>query len=438
MTVTRWDGVDYDLVTQLRNEVGAALREERQRRGESGASLSGEEEREYGWALVRRTLDRHRTNRLGRADGLGDPETDAPVAAAVHAELFGAGRLQPLLDDPEVVNVDVSGADHVRITLTDGRVVDGPPVARSDDDLIDLVRRLATYGGLSSRAFDHAHPWVEMRLPGGSRLCALMAVCERPAVSIRCFRSERVDLDELHARGGFNEQVGTFLEACVRARMNLMVSGETFAGKTTLLRALGNAIPANERLVTVEHFRELGFGLFPELHHDVVELEERPPNAEGAGAKSMADLVEHARRLNPDRLIVGEVIGGEVIAMLDAMTQGEDGSLSTIHSRSSSMVFQRIATYALRAGMPVEASMHLTGGGLDFVVHLAKRTLPDGKVRRYVASVREVVGCDGTQVISSEVFAETPGWTQVAAAPISLARSLRLAEIGYDQSRWAR
>jgi pilus assembly protein CpaF len=223
----------------------------------------------------------------------------------------------------------------------------------------------------------------------------------------------------------------------VRGRFNLMVSGSTFAGKTTLLRALGNTIPYEERLVTAEHFLELGFHQLPDLHRDVVAMEERLANAEGVGAVTLLDLVEWSRRMNPDRLIVGEVIGGEILAMLDAMTQGEDGSLSTIHARDSRMVFQRIATYALEsaAHMPVEATGMLTAGALDFVIHLTKVEDPGtGRVHRYVSSIREVLGWDGTQVISSEVFTAPPGSaTAVPAAPVTERRSAVLALHGYDQ-----
>ena len=150
--------------------------------------------------------------------------------------------------------------------------------------------------------------------------------------------------------------------------------------------------------------------------------------------------MEHSRRLNPDRLIVGEVIGGEIVAMLDAMTQGEDGSLSTIHARDSRSVFGRIATYALtgRHRLPIEASGMLTASALDYVVHLTKTRLDDGRMFRYVSSVREVLGYDGTQVISSEVFATPPGALRaMPAAPISDDRTARLVTAGYDPGRWA-
>jgi Flp pilus assembly CpaF family ATPase len=169
-------------------------------------------------------------------------------------------------------------------------------------------------------------------------------------------------------------------------------------------------------------------------------MEERLPNAEGAGALTLLDLVERSRRMNPDRLIVGEVRGGgEIVAMLDAMTQGEDGSLSTIHSRDSRTVFHRIASYALtgRHRLPVEASGMLTASALDFVVHLTKRRDASGRVWRFVSSVREVLGFDGTQVISSEIFATRPAETTArAAAPLSEPRAERLAAAGYQPRAW--
>ena len=266
-----------------------------------------------------------------------------------------------------------------------------------------------------------------------------MSVVDRPVVSIRLYRHQRVLLEDLRELGAFTDQVLAFLTAAVRARVNLMVSGETFAGKTTVVRALGNAVPYEERLVTAEHFLELGFQHLPDLHRDVVAMEERLPNAEGVGAMTLLELVERSRRMNPDRIIVGEVIGGEIVAMLDAMTQGEDGSLSTIHARDSRLVFQRIATYALTsaARLPVEAAGMLTAGALDFVVHLSKARLADGSVHRYVSSIREVVGWDGIQVLSSEVFAARPAsLTALPSAPVSEARAARLAAAGYDARAW--
>ena len=431
--------MDYALVQRLRGQVADMLRAERRGRAERGeALLSSDEERELGRSLILEALtDYRRAQLLGSDASLPPAEEDRSLAEAVHAAMFGLGRLQPLIEDPTLNNIEINGCDRVRLYRTDGRREQGPAVADSDAELIEWVRTAATYAGLSSRPFDSVHPKLEVRLPDGSRLCAVMSVVERPSVSIRLYRHQRVTLDDLRELDAFSDEVHAFLDAAVKGRFNLMVSGATFAGKTTLLRALGNTIPFEERLVTAEHFLELGFHHLPDLHGDVVAMEERLPNAEGVGAVTLLDLVEWSRRMNPDRLIVGEVIGGEIIAMLDAMTQGEDGSLSTIHARDSRMVFQRIATYALEsaARMPVEATGMLTAAALDFVIHVTKLEDTDARrAHRYVASVREVVGWDGHQVVSSEVFAAPPGGTvAVGIAPISERRAAVLAQHGYDQ-----
>jgi Flp pilus assembly CpaF family ATPase len=435
---------DHRLVQQLRATVAAELRTARRDRAQDGLpELTGEDERQLGRSLILRALEaRRRSQILGHdADGLPttSDEQDSAVAMAVEAALFGLGRLEPLMTDPSCVHIEINGHDRVWLYRDDGRVEPGPSVADSDGELIEWVRTAATYSGLSSRPFDQANPWLELRLPDGSRLCALMGVVHRPVVSVRLFRSQRVTLDDLATRGSFDPQLHAFLVAAVLARANIVVSGETFSGKTTLLRALGNAIPSHERLVTCEHFLELGFDQHPELHRDVVAMEERLPNAEGVGAITLHELVEHSRRLNPDRLIVGEVIGGEIVAMLDAMTQGEDGSLCTIHARDSRGVFDRIATYALtsRHRLPVQTTGMLLAGALDFVVHMSKTRLDDGRVFRHVSSVREVLGFDGQQVVSNEVFTTDPSALQARPhAPLSPARAERLKAAGYDERAW--
>lgn len=433
---------DYALVQQLRATVATGLRDARRARAEAGRpDLDTDDERQLARSLISRAVAEHRRAQLlvGHA-AVSSGEDDALLTGAIEAALFGLGRLEPILTDPTCVHVEINGCDRVWLYREDGRIDPGPPVADSDAELIEWVRTAATYSGLASRPFDTANPWLELRLPDGSRLCALMSVVERPVVSIRLFRSQRVTLDDLAARGSFDPRLHAFLRAAVRARLNIVVSGETFSGKTTLLRALGNAIGYEERIVTCEHFLELGFDRHPELHRDVVAMEERLPNAEGIGAITLHELVEHSRRLNPDRLIVGEVIGGEIIAMLDAMTQGEDGSLSTIHARDSRGVFDRISTYALTSPhrMPVEASGMLLSGALDLVVHMSKARLDDGRMFRHVSSVREVLGFDGRQVLSSEVYATAPGaHTAAPAAPLSPARSARLRDAGHDERAWA-
>jgi Flp pilus assembly CpaF family ATPase len=281
---------------------------------------------------------------------------------------------------------------------------------------------LGAYSGLSSRPFDSANPQLDLRLPDGSRLSAVMDVTRRPAVSIRRARLGKVFLSDLIGNGTLVPELGSFLSAAVAARKNLMIAGSTNAGKTTLLRAMANEIPSHERLITVERALELGLDQFPELHPNAVAFEERLPNSEGLGAISMAELVRRSLRMNPSRVIVGEVLGDEIVTMLNAMSQGNDGSLSTIHANSSLEVFNRISTYALQAAerLPVEASHMLIAGAIDFVVFIEKRNdyARGGTLRRFVSSVREVNGVDG-RVLSSEVFEPGLDGRAVPHSPIS-------------------
>ena len=222
------------------------------------------------------------------------------------------------------------------VTYADDRgKVRGQPIAATDEDLIGIVQNLAAYAGINARPFTRANPELDLRLPDGSRLSAVMSASERPIVSIRRNRYPQMFLPTLVELGTLDDQLACFLHAAVRARMNIVVAGATDAGKTTLLRALINCIPAGERLITVERALELGLRRHPELHRDVVELEEVLPDAEGNGGLTIRELVRRTRRHNPSRVIVGEVLGPEVVEMLSAMSQGNDGSLSTMHARSA-------------------------------------------------------------------------------------------------------
>jgi Flp pilus assembly CpaF family ATPase len=243
----------------------------------------------------------------------------------------------------------------------------------------------------------------------------------------------KVFLADLVGNGTMSPEVGSFLAAAVAARKNIMIAGATNAGKTTLLRALANQIPPEERLVTVERALELGLDHFPELHPNVVALEERLPNMEGHGGITMAGLVRRSLRMNPSRVIVGEVLGDEIVTMLNAMSQGNDGSLSTIHSNSSLEVFNRISTYAIQSAerLPVEATHMLIAGAIDFVVFIEKRNdySRGGRLRRYISSIREVTGID-SRVLSSEVFTPGPDRFATPHAPVSCLAEL--AAHGYD------
>jgi Flp pilus assembly CpaF family ATPase len=407
----------------MREEVADILA--RQRRDDALASLAPmtpEDERQFARAVIGQVLETHARAEIAAGRTAPSPTEDQELADGIHAALFGVGRLQPLLDDPMVENIDINGCDQVFIGYADGREVMMPPVADSDEELVELVQILGAYSGLSSRSFDTANPQLDLRLPDGSRLSAVMGVTDRPALSIRRARLSRVRLDDLVDNGSLTPDLAGFLSAAVLARKNIMIAGATNAGKTTLLRALANEIPAQERLITVERALELGLGQFKDLHPNVVAMEERLANSEGAGAIGMAELVRRSLRMNPSRVIVGEVLGDEIVTMLNAMSQGNNGSLSTIHANSSLEVFNRISTYAIQSveRLPQDATMMLIAGAIDFVVFVERRNdyAGGGRLCRRVTSVREVNGVDG-RVLSSEVFATGPDGRVAAAAPVA-------------------
>ncbi|HEY2550926.1 MAG TPA: ATPase, T2SS/T4P/T4SS family [Streptosporangiaceae bacterium] len=427
--------MDHGVVKRLRGEVGDRLAE--QRRIDAAAGLpvmSGEDERQFARALIAQALEEYARAEVTAGRAPLNAQDEEELAAAVHAALFGVGRLQPLLEDQFIENIDVNGCDRVFIGYADGRETMADPVAETDQELIDLIQVLAAYSGLSSRPFDTANPQLDLRLPDGSRLSAVMDVTLRPALSIRRARLGKIFLADLVGNGTLLPQTAAFLAAATAARKNIMIAGATNAGKTTLLRAIANQIPPHERLITVERALELGIDHFPELHPNVVALEERLPNSEGLGHISMAELVRRSLRMNPSRVIVGEVLGDEIVTMLNAMTQGNDGSLSTIHANSSLEVFNRITTYAIQAAerLPVEATHMLIAGAIDFVVFIEKRNdySRGGSLRRFISSIREVTGVDG-RVLSSEVFAPGPDGRAVPHAPVAC--MAQLAEYGYDE-----
>ena len=366
---------------------------------------------------------------------LPDASYDQRLVEAIDAAMYRAGELQALLDDDQVENIDINGCDEVWVTYADDRgKVRGRPVAASDEDLVNVVQTLGAYAGLNARPFTRASPELDLRLQDGSRLSAVMGASERPVVSIRRNRYPQMFLPMLVGFGTVDEQTAAFLQAAVRSRANIMVAGATDAGKTTLLRALINCIPAQERLITVERAIELGLRRHPELHHDVVELEEVLPDSDGNGGLTIRQLVRRTRRLNPSRVCVGEVLGPEVVEMLSAMSQGNNGSLSTIHARSASDVFQKLATY----GAQYE--------GLDFPVTYSLIAVVDRLrgVHREEPPARRPPLRDGDRGgrrgerrpgrAVQDLRAVAGGRPGGAGSEVAIIRSAALAAAGYDDT----
>jgi pilus assembly protein CpaF len=401
-------GLDLSVLKTLQEDLGSRRQTMvEQRRVEALTPLTGEDARQRDKWLVREVVTAAASARVEAGQDPWPWEITQQLIEALEARLFGAGALQQLLEDDQVENIDINGYSTVFVEYADGSVVRHQPVVASNEELVETIQTLAAHVGLSSRAFDVANPRVNLRLPDGSRLYAVQAVSREPVVSIRRHRFPRVFLKDLVAWGSMDEELAEFFSASVRARKNLMIAGATGAGKTTLLRALASVIDPAERLVTVERSLEMGLDEHPDLHPNTIAFEERLPNAEGVGGESMAQLVRDSLRMNPSRVIVGEVLGDEVVTMLNAMTQGNDGSLSTIHANSSGDVADRLATYAIQAPerLSWQATVRLTATALDFIVFMRRVRTVDGQ-QRLIESVREVVGVgEDTQLLTNEIFA---------------------------------
>jgi len=429
------ENVDYQLVRQLQEEVADEITLAKQQRdARLLPELSNADEQQLAQAMIVGAVQRHMQGLLVRGSELPDEAYDQRLCDAVYAAMYGAGELQELLDDPDVENIDINGCDEVWITYAGQRGKErGRPIAVNDEDLVNIVQNLGAYAGLNARPFTVASPELDLRLPDGSRLSAVLGATERPVISIRRNRFPQMFLHRLVEFGTVDQTLAAFLEAAVLARCNIMVAGATDAGKTTLLRALINCIPAHERLITVERALELGLRHNPDLHWDVVEMEEVLPDAEGRGGITIDQLVRRTRRHNPDRVIVGEVLGPEVVQMLSAMSQGNDGSLSTIHARDADDVFHKLATYAAqfeRLDFPVTHS--LMASSIDFVVFVRKNPLMDGL--RCVTEVVEVTGINEGRVSRSKIFAESPlDGRAERMSEVAIMRADRLAGSGFNE-----
>lgn len=422
--------VDAGMVAGLRTEVLAALSERERELAVAGhPPLSGADEQALGRQLIAEALERRANQALrDRHAILSVPEEDELARAAFDA-LFRLDRLQRLLDDPAIENINANGADQVWVRYADGRREQVEPIAASDEELEEMLRTAAARTGIGERRFDRGSPRLSLQLPDGSRLFALMAVSARPCLSIRRHRYLRVTPDDLMKLGTVDLALRELLRAGMLARKSCIICGGTGAGKTTLLRAMAADIPPTERLVTIEDSLELGLDRFCDLHPDVVALEAREPNLEGEGGVSLAELVRWALRMSPDRVIVGEARGEEVLALLNAMSQGTDGSMATVHASSSRGAFSKLATYAVQAPerLPLEATNLLVANAVHFVIHIAQRA-----ERRYVASVREVVDAEGPMVVSNEIFRPGPDGRAVPGAPMRNDTLDQLVAVGFD------
>jgi pilus assembly protein CpaF len=317
------------------------------------------------------------------------------LVVEVEHETFGLGPLEPLMQDPTVSDILVNGSKEVYVERR-GKLERTRVIFRDDPHLLQVIERIVSAVG---RRVDESSPMVDARLPDGSRVNAIIPplALDGPVLSIRRFAADPYRMTDLVEFGTLTSELAEILRAAVQARLNILVSGGTGAGKTTMLNVLSNAIPNTERIVTIEDSAEL------QLQQDhVVRVETRPANIEGQGAVTQRDLVRNALRMRPDRIVVGEVRGPEVLDMLQAMNTGHDGSLSTVHANSTRDALSRLETMVLMSGvsLPVRALRDYIASALDLMVHLAR--LSDGT--RKVTRVTEIVGMEEDVVTTQDIF----------------------------------
>lgn len=429
------------LAQRLAAEVADRLARERDIRGSADANgngrLTADDERAYARSLIATALDGEARRRLN--DDL------QPLPGAVEDEisrqtfdrLFGLGRLQRYLDDERITDIHVQGCDVVWLKHTDGSRQRGEPIADNDAELVDLLRTAAARAGRTERRFDSSQPELNLRLPDGSRLFAVMDVSARPSLTIRKHQFDLAYLGDLRTRGTLDKPLESFLRAAVRARRSIVIGGGIGCGKTTLMRALINEIPADERLVTIEDALELDVDRFDQLHPNVVTLEAREPNMEGHGGITLEQLVRMGLRMDPDRVFVGEVRGSEVLPMLLAMSQGQDGSMCTVHANNARGVFRRLQMYAMLPPhrlAPPDTAM-LIANAVDVVVHLDQRRDPrTGTTRRIATSVLEVRDVDGAEVVANEVFRPGPDGRAMATGTMHDETLAALEDVGFDRT----
>ncbi len=419
---------EAQLSTLLTKRVRSALASERmtrQQRGLSEPSIDDE-------LLIAREIIADERSR-GPEDGAVAYELDVVefdrIADAVVAGVLGLGRLQRLLEDPEISDIHVRGTNPVWVKWRNGTRSCVEPIVDSDEELIELIRRAATRLVRNEQRFDAANPELNLQLPDGSRLFATMAVSQHPSLIVRRHRFDISSLKELHDRGMFGDEIRLFLSAAVRAKRNIVIAGGTGSGKTTLLRALLNEVPPNERIVTIEDAYELGIERFADRHPDHDALQSRSANIEGRGAISMSDLTKMALRMDPDRVIVGEVRGAEAFPMLMAMSQGNNGSMCTMHADSARSVFPKLAAYVSMAstGLPVDTVNLIVASAVHLVIYIEN----SNGVRR-IRSIREVVDTDGLQIISNEIFASVDDGECGTAYPLRDRTAVLLDQHGYS------
>lgn len=319
----------------------------------------------------------------------------ARMIIEIQHETFGLGPLEPLLADPDISDILVNNCGSVYIERK-GKLSKTNVIFRDDKHLMQIIERIVSKVG---RRIDESSPYVDARLADGSRVNAIIPplAIDGPVLSIRRFGLDPLKMNDLLLLGSIDERMKIILEGAVKKRLNIIISGGTGTGKTTMLNVLSEYIPENERIITIEDSAEL---ILKQQH--VVRLETRPANIEGRGEITQRDLVRNALRMRPDRIVLGEVRGGEALDMLQAMNTGHDGSISTVHANSARDALARLDTMVLMAGMdlPERAIREQIASAIDIVIQLIR--FSDGT--RKVTKISEITGMEGNTIVMQDIF----------------------------------
>lgn len=346
-------------------------------------------------AEVRRTIQELFEQILNEENIVLSRPEKARMYEQIAAEILGFGPLQPLLDDDSITEIMVNGAKNVYVERR-GKIQRAPITFENNEHVMRIIERIVAPLG---RRIDESSPYVDARLPDGSRVNAVIPPISLvgPVLTIRKFARNPITVDQLIQFGSITPEAIQLLDACVKARLNIVISGGTGSGKTTLLNMLSGFIPADERIITIENAAELQL-----RQEHVVTLESRPPNIEGRGEITIRQLVINSLRMRPDRIIVGEIRDEAALDMLQAMNTGHDGSMTTLHSNSPRDTLSRLETMVMMAGMdlPVRAIREQVSSAIDVVVH--QERLRDGT--RKVVNICEVSGMEGDVITMTDIY----------------------------------
>jgi len=378
--VTPRAGTYFDLKTRVQNKLLAEL--------DPSMDITKTEE-------VRQTIQNLYEQILSEENIVLSRPERARLFEQISAEILGFGPLQPLLEDDSVTEIMVNGAKNIYIERK-GKLHRVPVTFESNDHVMRIIDRIVAPLG---RRIDESSPYVDARLPDGSRVNAVIPPISLvgPTLTIRKFAKTPITVEQLLEFGTITAEALQFIKACVQARINVVISGGTGSGKTTLLNILSSFIPGDERIITIENAAELQL-----RQEHVVTLESRPPNIEGRGEISIRQLVINSLRMRPDRIIVGEIRDEAALDMLQAMNTGHDGSLTTLHSNSPRDTLARLETMTLMAGMelPVRAIREQVASAIDLIIH--QERMRDGT--RKVVNVTEVSGMEGDVITTTDIF----------------------------------